>query len=225
MIAHRGASAAAPENTVEAFRKARELGADWVELDVRRSSDGVAVVHHDALLPDGRRIGATNADELPADIPSLAEALEACDQMGVIIEIKNLPGDPDFDDQNLVSYAVAGLAAAYLDPERSVVSSFDVSPIHAVKSVDPSISIALLCGLVDPASAVARAVAYDMAGVHPYDSMCDAAFVNRAHQAGLDVFVWTVNNPRRMAELVALGVDGIITDRPDVARSVVDAIS
>ena len=97
VVAHRGASAAALENTVEAFCRARDLGADWVELDVRRTADGVAVVHHDAHLPDGRRIGGLHAVDLPSHVPGLAEALEACDGMGVVVEIKNLPDDPDFD--------------------------------------------------------------------------------------------------------------------------------
>ena len=82
-MAHRGASLAEPENTVAAFERARELGADWVELDARRSADGVVVVHHDAHLADGRLIADLTMDELPDGIPSLAEALEACDGMGV----------------------------------------------------------------------------------------------------------------------------------------------
>lgn len=207
---------------MEAFLKARELRSDWVELDVRRSADGVAVVHHDAHLSDGRRIGATHSDSMPSHVPSLAEALEACDGMGVVLEIKNLPGDPDFDDQNLVAFAVAGLTAAYLEPGRFVVSSFDVDTVRAVKDADPSIPIALICGIIDPASAVARALAYDMSAVHPYEAMCSADFVRRAHASGLDVFVWTVNNAERMADFAAMGVDGIITDYPGVARGVVD---
>ena len=147
VIAHRGAGDAASENTLEAFRLARELGADWVELDVRRTVDGVAVVHHDAHLADGRRIGHMNADELPDYVPSLAEALEACDGVGVHLEIKNLPDDPDYDSENLVADAVAGLIAAYLGPDRAVVSSFNVAAVQAVRAVDSSIPTALICGL------------------------------------------------------------------------------
>lgn len=223
VIAHRGASEAAHENTVEAFQLARALGADWVELDVRRTSDGVAVVHHDAHLADGRRIGHLHADELPDYVPSLAEALEACEGMGVHLEIKNLPDDPDYDRDHLVADAVAGLIAAYLGPERAVVSSFNVDAANAVRAVDPAIGTALICGMVAPAQAVARASAHGMVAVHPFDAMCDAAFVRRAHEAGLAVNAWTVNAPERMSELLAMGVDGLITDVPDVARAVVDA--
>ena len=223
VIAHRGASRAAPENTVEAFRLARDLGADWVELDVRRTTDGVAVVHHDAHLADGRRIGRMHADELPGYVPSLAEALEACEGMGVHLEIKNLPDDPDYDSENLVAAAVAGLIAAYLGPGRAVVSSFNVDAVDAVRAVDPTIPTALVCGIVQPVQAVARANAHQMAAVHAFDAMCDAGFVGRAHGAGLAVNAWTINDAERMAELLAMGVDGIITDVPGVARAVVDA--
>ncbi len=223
VIAHRGAGVAARENTLEAFRLAGDLGADWVELDVRRTIDGVAVVHHDAHLADGRRIGRMQAGELPGYVPSLAEALEACDPMGVHLEIKNLPDDPDYDSDNLVAEAVAGLIAAYLGPERAVVSSFNVDAVNAVRSVDPSVRTALVCGIVQPSQAVARASAHEMWAVHPFDSMCDPGFVRRAHDAGLQVNVWTINEAERMAELLAMGVDGLITDVPDVARALVDA--
>ena len=223
VIAHRGASMAARENTLEAFRLAREMGADWVELDVRRTLDGVAIVHHDAHLDDGRRIGRMHADDLPDYVPSLAEALEACEGMGVHLEIKNLPDDPDYDRTNLVADAVAGLIAAYLGPERALVSSFNVDAVDAVRAVDPSIPTALNCGIVQPAQAVARARAHQMTAVHPFDAMCDTGFVRRAHDAGLVVNVWTINDPKRMAELVDMGVDGLITDVPDVARALIDS--
>lgn len=225
VIAHRGASQAAQENTVEAFRLARELGADWVELDVRRSADGVVVVHHDAHLLDGRMISGLRCDELGESVPSLAEALEACEGMGVNIEIKNLREDPDYDEDHLVSDAVAGLAQAYLGPERVLVSSFNIDALDRLHAVDPSIRLALLFVIGDPASTIERAVAHQMSAVHPYDELVDPTVVRRAHDAGLEVNVWTVNDPDRMAELARMGVDGICTDVPDVARRVLDSIS
>jgi len=222
VIAHRGASAAAPENTIESFVLARELGADWVELDVRRSADGVVVVHHDAHLPDGQMVGDLDCGDLPDHVPSLAEALEACDGMGVNIEIKNLPDDPDFDSEHTVAAAVAGLVGAYLGPERSLVTSFNVDAVDSVHRVDPTIPIGYVTDLWDPVLAVDRAVAHEMQHLHPYDAMADAALVLRAHDAGLRIHVWTVDDPDRMAELIAMGVDGIITNVPDVARNVVD---
>ena len=95
VIAHRGASTLARENTLEAFALAGRLGADAVELDVRRAAGGELVVHHDAHLPDGRLIRATRHDELPSDLPDLSAALDACAGMWVNVEIKNDPGEAD----------------------------------------------------------------------------------------------------------------------------------
>ncbi len=223
VIAHRGASVAAPENTLEAFRLAKEFGADWIELDVRRTVDGVAVVHHDAHLEDGRRIGHMNAEDLPGYVPSLAEALEACDGVGVHIEIKNLPDDPDYDSENLVADAVAGLIAAYLGPDRAMVASFNVAAVQAVRAVDPSIPTGLICGIVSPQQAIDRACAHNMAALHAFDTICDSTFVSRAHDAGLIVNAWTINDAERMTELLDMGIDGLITDVPDIARTVVDS--
>ena len=99
------------ENTVEAFEEAAVQGADWVELDVRLSADDVLVVHHDAHYPDGRLVRDVPMDEVPAHVPSLAEAFEACDGMGVNVEVKNLPGDPDHEASVVACEAVAGLAS------------------------------------------------------------------------------------------------------------------
>lgn len=226
VIAHRGASAAAAENTLPAFRLARELGADWVELDARRSQDGMVVVSHDACLADGRMIVKTNSDDLPVSMPNLAEALEECESTGVNIEIKNLPDEPDYDDQHVVSEAVAGLVQAYLGVERALVTSFNIDALDRLKAVDPSIPCGWLTfDMGDPASAIGRAVAHDMVTINPYDATVDAAFVRRAHDAGLGVNVWTVDDPERMARLCEFGVDGIITNVPDVGRAVIDRLT
>lgn len=225
VIAHRGASAAAAENTLPAFRLAREMGADWVELDVRRTRDGVVVVHHDAHLLDGRLLAEQSCDELPESIPSLAEALEECDGMGVNIEVKNLPDDPDYDADHLVTDAVAGLVQAYLGVERALVSSFNVDTLDRLQQVDPTIPLALVFDIGDPVSTTARAVAHGMGGIHPYDPLVDVSLIRRAHDAGLEVNVWTVNDPERMRELIDMGVDGIVTDVPDIARGVIDSLA
>lgn len=224
VIAHRGAREAAQENTLPAFRLAREFGAEWVELDVRRTADGVCVVHHDAHLADGRMLAELSCDELPEFVPSLAEALEQCQGMGVNIEIKNLPSDPDYDADHLVSDAVAGLVMAYLGPERALVSSFNIDTLDRLHAVDPAIPLAYLYDIGEPASAVARACAHQMSAIHPYDPLVTASLVERAQDEGLQVNVWTVNDPGRMETLIGYGVDGICTDVPDVAREVVDRL-
>src|SRR5687767_2173304 len=98
VIAHRGASAAYRENTVTAFAGARDMGADMVELDVRRTADGTLAVHHDAVLGDGRALVGLRRDELPDHVPTLEEALDACAPLAMNIEIKNYMGDPDYDE-------------------------------------------------------------------------------------------------------------------------------
>lgn len=223
VIAHRGASTAAPENTLEAFRLAQQMGAQWVELDARRAADGVVVVHHDARLADGRILAEVSSEDLPDYIPNLAEALETCADTGVNIEIKNLPSDPDYDEDQLVADAVAGLVQAYLGPERALITSFNIDAVDRIRAVDPSIPCGwLLFEMTDPASAVGRAVAHEMRAIHPWDVLVDVNFVNRAHAEGLLVNVWTVDDPERMVQLIEMGVDGICTNVPDVARRVID---
>ena len=224
VIAHRGASKAAQENTLDAFRLAQTMGAEWVELDARRAADGVVVVHHDAHLADGRILAEISSEDLPDYIPNLAEALEACGDTSVNIEIKNLPNDPDYDEDHLVADAVAGLVQAYLGPQRALITSFNIDAVDRIRAVDPSIPCGwLLFQMTDPASAIGRAVAHEMTAIHPWDVLVDVNFVNRAHDAGLLVNVWTVDDPQRMAQLIEIGVDGICTNVPDVARRVIDA--
>jgi glycerophosphoryl diester phosphodiesterase len=224
VIAHRGASKARPENTVEAFRFARELGADWVELDVRVTKDRALAVHHDAAVTQGRAIANLRREEIPAAIPNLADALLACTGMGVNVEIKNMPNEPGFDEHALVAELVAEVLAAN-DPDQPIlVSSFHPGTLERMRAVAPTVATALLTfNLPDPAATIAACVAAGHGALNPFVGTVDAALVDACHDAGLAVNVWTVDDPDRMAELVALGVDGIVTNVPDVARAVVDA--
>jgi glycerophosphoryl diester phosphodiesterase len=215
VIAHRGASAAHRENTVEAFVAARELGADWVELDVHLLADGALGVHHDPLLGDGRALADLAAADLPAHVPLLPAALDACAGMGVNVEVKG-------------HARTAAAVLAVLDErggrDEVLVSSFDWAAVDAVRAAAPGVPTALLAFLLDdPARLVAAAARRGCAAVHPHVGMADPGLVAAAHGAGLAVNVWTVDDPVRMAELVAAGVDGIVTNVPDVARQVVDA--
>ncbi|MCP3853849.1 MAG: glycerophosphodiester phosphodiesterase [Actinomycetia bacterium] len=224
VVAHRGASAHAPENTIEAYRLAQEMGADWVELDIRRTADDVLIVHHDAALADERIIRKTPAAELPEAVPSLLEAIEACEGMGINIEIKNAPDDPDYDAEHQVSEAVAGLIAAYELHDRVLVSSFDIGAVDRIRALDPAIPTGwLVFAPSDPASIIERTVAHGHRAVNPHTVLTDRALVRRAREAGLEVHVWTVDDADRMAELLELGVDGIITNVPDIARQVIDS--
>lgn len=218
IIGHRGASATHPENTLEAFRAAAEQGAHGVELDVRRTKDDVLVVFHDAHLTDGRIIRELDAEQLPASIPSLAEALDACADLWINVEIKNMPDDPDYDAEHGISIAVAGLLSAYDANERVIVSSFDISSVDRIRSIDPTIPVAwIVWAQADPQTLIDRAAGHEMQAIHPHDFLVDRGFLAKAREAGLAVNVWTVDDTDRMKELVALGVDGIITNAPAAA--------
>lgn len=215
IIGHRGASASHPENTIEAFRAAADQGAEGVELDVRRTADDVLVVVHDAHLGDGRLVRRTSSADLPESVPTLSEALEACADLWLNIEIKNMPDDPDYDSEHGLSIAVAGLIAAFEAADRVIVSSFNMDSIDRIRSIDATIPLAwLVWGQADPRSLVERAVAHGLQAIHPHDLLVDRSFVERAHDAGLAVNVWTVDEGRRITELVGWGVDGIITNLP-----------
>ncbi len=134
VIAHRGASRMARENTVEAFRLAAVVGAHAVELDVRRTADEVLVVHHDPMLPDGRLIAGLDAADLPAHIPSLTAALDACTGMWVNVEIKNDPGEGDFDPTDSIADHTVALLQARAEDDRWVISSFRLETVDRCRA-------------------------------------------------------------------------------------------
>jgi glycerophosphoryl diester phosphodiesterase len=220
VIAHRGASRAERENTVAAFRRAAELGADMVELDVRRSADGGLIVHHDAHLEDGRAISSTAATELPAYVPTLDAALDACGGVAVNIEIKNDPAEPGFDADRTLSDDVAALVRARHETDRILVSSFDRPSLDRLRAVaDPPIATAWLV-TAPRADVVDVLVAGGHQALHPWWQAVDRSLVERCHRAGLAVNVWTCDDPDAMERLAAWGVDGICTNVPDIAVAV-----
>lgn len=216
MIAHRGASKAARENTVEAFRLARELGADAVELDVRRTTDGVLVVHHDCRLPDGRVIAETTYIDLPAHVPTLAEALDACDGMWVNVEIKNDPDEADFDASESIADETVAHLLARDDDARWVISCFRVQTVDRCRALAPQIRTAWLC-VEAPADVADVLVAKGHIALHPWVKTLSQSTVDACHAAGIEINTWTCDDPARMAELIEWGVDGIVTNVPDVA--------
>ena len=204
MIGHRGASAARPENTVEAFRHARQLGADWVELDVRRTADGALVVHHDAVLPDGRVLVELTADELPDSVPTLAEALAPATGWASTSRSRTTADDPDYDRDDRVADAVAELLGAEADPvdldlTRILVTSFNPRTIAAVHEARPDIPTGLLAfDVADPEAVVAQAAAGGHVALNPWDPFVDEHLMALAAEAGLAVYPWTVDEPDRM---------------------------
>ena len=235
VIAHRGASAAERENTLDAFRAAVRLNADGVELDVRRTANEVLVVHHDAHLPDGRAIIELDDGELPDWVPTLAEVMEVCRDPAVgrefivNIEIKSAPNDPDYDAEHQVSAAVAGLVLGWGMGESGnevIVSSFDMEALNRIRAIDPAIPTAYITfEVLAPDLLVGRVAAAGHTAIHPYVASTSQALVDAAHAAGLQINVWTVNDPHQLTHLATLGADSVITAVPDIARSALDSHS
>jgi len=219
VIAHRGASAVEAENTVAAFRRAAAMGADMVELDVRRSADGALVIHHDAHLPGGRALVDTPRADLPASIPTLDEALDACAGMAVDIEIKNDAGEPGFEPDRRLTDDVVAVVLARGDQDRVIVSSFDALSLERVHELGANVATGLLVTAVPP-GVVQRVVEDGHQALHPWWANVTEELIAACHAAGVTVNVWTCDAPDAMARLAELGVDGICTNLPDVAVSV-----
>lgn len=226
MFAHRGGGKLGPENTLTAFDRGLAAGADGLELDVHLSRDGIVVVHHDRLLI--RTTGATGplkertAVELAAlDVPTLRAVLERYPETRIIVELKE---------------ASAALARSVVDEVRRAsavgrvcLGSFSVSALRAARASEPA--IATSAGRFEVRMALYRSWLALSPGRVPYRAfqvpetsgstrVVSPRFVRLAHQAGLVVQVWTVDEPDDIRRLLDWGVDGIISDRPDVASQV-----
>lgn len=213
---HRGASAVKPENTIEAFAEARRLGADGVELDVRRTADAALAVHHNADLSDGRFIYELEAGALPSSVAMLDAALDACGSMTVNVEIKNVPVDPDFDPTEAVAGQVVDLVVARGVVDQIVVSSFGLAAIDAVRARGAGIATGWLTLVnYDQMRALETAIERGHDALNPYFTAVTQELVDAAHDAGLAINTWTVDDPEEMRRLADLGVDAIITN--DVA--------
>ncbi|UCG85540.1 MAG: glycerophosphodiester phosphodiesterase [Gemmatimonadota bacterium] len=220
VIAHRGASAYQPENSLAAFRAAEELGADGVELDVHTTLDGVAIVHHDAVADSHRiaevRLGELRDHKLPNGeaIPLLADALSTLGtKLLVFVEVKTLPAE---HDDRLLDVLRAGPA-----PGNYHVHSFDHRIIKRLKQRQPSLISGVLSASypVKPLDQLEDAGATELWQV---ENQIDAGLIEAAHDKDYRVYAWTVDDPTRMRQLIEMGVDAICTNRPDVARRVVE---
>ena len=209
--AHRGVTTVEVENTVAAFEAAVALGCDGVELDVRATADGVPAVHHDARLADGRPIAQLTVAELPAHVPQLDAALDACGPLVVNIEIK---APRSIVDAVLAEVRARGIAG------RVVVSSFDLAIVDRVRALDDAIPTGYL---VMPAHrrfatrSLGTCQRHGHRALHPHYRAVDARLIDAAHEAGIAINTWTVDNPARIEALARDGVDAIVTNVPEVA--------
>jgi len=238
ICAHRGASSLAPENTLPAFQKAVELGADEIELDVHFSSDGKIVVIHDEKLArttgaEGY-VGTHTAAELRAlsadngmegfagvKIPFLSEVFELIKptNLRINIELKNTifpyPG---------LEQAVIALVRDMGMEDKVFFSSFNHLSLATVKEIAPEFETGVLyeCGLFRPWDYAKTLVGAD--ALHPvYLNLRYPNFVGESHALGVKVRPWTVDKPEDIRMMLALGVDSIITNVPQTALPMRDA--
>ncbi|MFF6789244.1 glycerophosphodiester phosphodiesterase [Streptomyces filamentosus] len=227
VIAHRGASAVAPENTLISGEVARRAGADWIENDVRPSRDGGLYVFHDAFVDrttDGAgHIGKLTSAEIDAldagswfapsfkgtRVPTLAAQLADLRERGgrLLLDITGTRGEADIE-------RIMRTVREQRMTDRVLVQSFFPESLKHVRTLVPDVPMGLLRDKLD---ADPVAVAKDL-GVTAYN-VSDKALTTRPeivaelHAAGISVNIWTVNDPARWQALTDLGVDGIITDR------------
>ena len=229
VFAHRGGSALAPENTMDAFANGLSLGADGIELDVHLSRDGVVVAHHDVTVdrttPGRGAVAALTAAELARlDVPALGDVLARFRNLRVIIELK----------VNSVE-----LAAAVVDVvrradavDRVCLGSFGWRVLRAARAIEPALATsaareevrwALYRSWVGWPSRRASYAGFQVPEFSGTTRIVSRRFVELAHHAGLGVQVWTVDREDDARRLLGWGVDALITDRPDALVPLVRA--
>lgn len=235
IIGHRGASAHAPENSLEAFARAAADGADGVELDVLRCGSGEVVVFHDDDLArlGGRpeRIAGLSLTQLRAlrlnsgaAIPTLAEVLEACGPT-LLVNVELKASAVPWSELGALVAAVATLTDVAGLRERILISSFHPYAIWAWQRRGSRIPAGLLFEAEAPVH-LRRAWALPCLrpfSAHPQDRLCDAASLRRWHARGYRVAVWTVDAPSELRRLAAAGADALITNDPAAARAALRA--
>lgn len=203
-------------NTLEAFARCRAAGADGVELDVRRASDGTLAVHHDATIDGIGRIVDLTADALPDYVPTLGQVLRECAGLTVNVEIKNLPVDPDYDPTDEIVRLVVATIDDTGEAENVIVSSFSLATIDAVRAAAPALRTAFLTlPAWNQARALTAAADRGHCALHPHRRSLDAELVNAVHAAGLTIHPWGLDDAASALTAVELGVDMIITDDPE----------
>jgi glycerophosphoryl diester phosphodiesterase len=238
VVAHRGASVAQPENTLEAFEAAVATGAEILELDVRLSADGVPVVVHDPdvarstngqglvhemTVKELKRLDAAPGRPERAEIPTLGEVLAlASGTVGVDLEIKNIPGEPGFD-----SPREAVVAATLLELERAafsgeaLISSFNWLTIERSKELAPGVATGFLTiGVVEADAALVYARGAGHEWILPQvEAVLRAGpgFLDEAHEARIRVGTWVVDDEEGLRTLFQWKIDAVATNDPELA--------
>lgn len=244
-MAHRGASAEAPENTVAAIEAAASAGADIVEIDVRLTADGIAVVLHDPdvgpttdgaglvhtmTLAEVKRLDASGGRGPRQEVPTVAEALESIGHsgMGVDLEIKNIPGEPGFDSRETAVEAALQAVQDVAFTGLVLVSSFNWLTVERSKELAPDTPTGFLTvATIDPMASLVYAMQAGHEFVLPQaPALLEAgeAFVREAHAEGIRVGTWTVDDEDTMATIFGWQVDAIASNDPRLAVTVRDRV-
>jgi glycerophosphoryl diester phosphodiesterase len=235
VLAHRGASAYAPENTLSAFRLAIEQKADWLELDVQQTKDGRLVVFHDLRMErttNGfgplRDLTLEQVQQLDAGswyassfagerVPTFEEVVALARESGIRIfpEVKDPRFYPGIEER------MAAVIAANDYEDNTIVQSFDMTSLERLRQANPRLKLAALYTATAPLRGDPPA---GVTVVGPPWEMVDSdpTLVRDAHAQGRQVVVWSVDTPSPIRELLDARVDGIITSRPDVVRAILD---
>jgi len=230
--AHRGASTCRPENTLEAFALAIEQGADCIELDVHLTKDNKIVVVHDSRLErvsngaghindytldelKSLNFGALFPDSPICRIPELSEVFSLVKPSGLAVNIELKTTERLYLD---LPAKLLALVKEYAMENRIIYSSFNHYSLKQIKSLDPAAKIGLLyeLGMVDP-WVYANYVGADAIHPHYYVIAALPETVEHCHEHGVKVNVWTVDDPQAIKLMLKCGVDGIISNRPDIA--------
>jgi len=214
LVAHRGASTRAPENTLEAFHTALDLDADGVELDVHETADGRFAVHHDPDLPDGpiRDLPLAAIRGRPAkyggEVPSLGDALGLMARRRpgyvVCVEIKGMRSWERLRRE----------LAPWRDALHLEIQSFDIAYLREM-AAEPDGHLRGVIALEPGPDPVALLGESGAVGLSLLQDRITADLAAALHAAGKRLYAWTVNDPARARELAAAGVDAIITDDPE----------
>ncbi len=238
VIAHRGASLQAPENTIAAYRLAADLGADAIEMDAKLTEDKRVVLHHDGRLERTTngvgRVNSWGLDEIKRldaggkfdtsytneRIPTLEEVIESVgDRLLLNIELTNYASP-----FNELPDIVVHIIRKYRIKDRVLISSFNPKALHRVRTIEPEIQCGLLIKSSEPKwlrRLLRIFVAHD--AVHPGFDLLDQREMEEFRHSERRVFVWTVNLYEDVVEMLRLGVDGIITDDPESVRKIIDS--
>jgi glycerophosphoryl diester phosphodiesterase len=238
LYAHRGASAYAPENTLAAFQLAAEHFSDAIELDAKLSSDGVVVVMHDSTVKrttggEGKVSQKTLAELKAYDAGSWFSEQYAGERVPTLDEVFESMGRRLLINVELTNYATPNDALVDKVVERVrkhrledwvIFSSFHPVNLLKARRLLPEVPVAILA-LEGKAGALSRSAVGRWISphfIHPYVSDVNHRWLEKQHANGRKVNVWTVNDPNQMRSLFRWGVDGIFTDDPRLARTILE---